>query len=118
MKWRPGPQVPAQAVRWPVSSASAPAAKAPASIDLAAIDGVGDPVQRVSDDAVTVLQAGCLQCFDQYVGYSFAHSGTSRISCHVRKLTSRHGDLQEGELDGAQPRDAKKNSPRAPPKSF
>jgi hypothetical protein len=77
-------------------------------IDLAAIDGVGDPVQRVSDDAVTVLHAGCLQCFDQYIGYSFAHSGTSHVSCHVYKLTSRHGDLQEGELDGAQPRDAKK----------
>ena len=34
-------------------------------IDLAAIDCVGDPVQRVTDDAVTRLDAGSFQGFDQ-----------------------------------------------------
>ena len=46
-------------------------------IDLAAIDGVGDPVQRVADDAVARLHAGCLQRLDQYIGYSFAHVAPS-----------------------------------------
>jgi hypothetical protein len=67
MKWRlPGPQVPAQAVRRPVRSASAPAANAPAS--------------RVADDAVARLHAGCLQRFDQKISYSFTHSGTSGVA--------------------------------------
>ena len=34
-------------------------------IDLAAVDGVGDPVHRVANDAVARLHAGCLQRFDQ-----------------------------------------------------
>ena len=43
-------------------------------IDLAAIDGVGDLVQRVADDPVAPLHAGSLQRFDQItIGYSFAH---------------------------------------------
>jgi len=72
--------------------------------DFAAVDGVRDLVQRVANDSVAPLHAGGLQRFDQYVGDSFAHSGTSRVSCHVCRLTSRHGDRQQGELDGAQPR--------------
>ena len=38
--------------------------------DLAAVDGVRDPVQRVADDAVAPLHAGCLQRLDQYIGHS------------------------------------------------
>jgi hypothetical protein len=33
-------------------------------VDLAEIDGVRDPVQRVADDAVAPFHAGCLKCFD------------------------------------------------------
>jgi hypothetical protein len=81
MKWRlPGPQLPAQAVSRPVSSASAPAAKAARllvphvdPIDLALIDGVGDAVQRVADDSITRLHARCLQRFDQEISHSFTH---------------------------------------------
>jgi hypothetical protein len=46
-------------------------------IDLAAIDGVGDPVQRVADDPVAVLNPGGLQRLDQYIRYSFAHLSNS-----------------------------------------
>jgi hypothetical protein len=49
-------------------------------IDLAAVDGVSDPVQRVADDAVARLHAGCLQRFDQKISYSFAHSGTPSVA--------------------------------------
>ncbi len=73
MKWRlPGPQLPAQAVRWPVNCASAPGREGAGllvphmdPIDLAAIDGVGDPVQRVADDPVAPPHAGRLQRLDQ-----------------------------------------------------
>ena len=34
-------------------------------IDLAAIDGVSDPVQGISDNSVACLHAGCLQRFHQ-----------------------------------------------------
>jgi hypothetical protein len=34
-------------------------------VDLAAIDSVGDAVQRVTDDSVARLHAGGLQRFDQ-----------------------------------------------------
>ena len=49
-------------------------------IDLAAIDGVGDLVQRVADDPVARLHAGCLQRFDYYIGYSFTHGRTSCVA--------------------------------------
>ena len=39
-------------------------------LDLAVMDGVGDPVQRVADDPVAPLYAGCLQRFDYYIGHS------------------------------------------------
>jgi hypothetical protein len=39
-------------------------------LDLALLDGVSDAVKRVADDPVASLYAGCLQCFDQYVGHS------------------------------------------------
>jgi hypothetical protein len=42
-------------------------------LDPALTDGVGDTVKRVADDPVAPLYAGCLQCFDQYVGDSLAH---------------------------------------------
>ncbi len=42
-------------------------------IDLAEINGVGEPVQRVADDAIAVLHAGRLQRLDHDVGYSFGH---------------------------------------------
>jgi hypothetical protein len=45
------------------------------------------------------------------------HCPRSRVSGPVCKLTSHHGDLQEGELEGAQPREAKKSLPHAPPRS-
>ena len=48
-------------------------------LDLALTDGVGDAVKRVADDPVAPLYAGCLQCFDQYVGHSLTHRGTSRV---------------------------------------
>ena len=41
-------------------------------LDLALADGVGDAVKRVADDAVAPLYAGCLQCFDQYVGTAYS----------------------------------------------
>ncbi len=50
-------------------------------IDLAAVDGVGNPVHRVADDPVARLHAGCLQRFDQQIGHSFTHSGASRVAC-------------------------------------
>jgi hypothetical protein len=34
-------------------------------IDLAAVDGVSDPIHRVADDSVAGLHAGRLQRFDQ-----------------------------------------------------
>ena len=85
MKWRlPGPQVPAQAVRRPVSSASARCREGAGllvphvdPIDLAAVDGVGDPVQRVADDPIARLYAGGLQRLDYDIGDSFPHCGTS-----------------------------------------
>src|ERR1700729_2038446 len=48
-------------------------------LDLALMDGVGDAVERVADDPVTPLYAGCLQCFDQYIGHPFTHCATSRV---------------------------------------
>jgi hypothetical protein len=42
-------------------------------LDLALMDGVGDAVKRIADDPVAPLYAGCLQCFDQYIGHSFTH---------------------------------------------
>ena len=42
-------------------------------IDLAEINSVGDPVQRVADDTIAVLHAGRLERLDQYVRYSFGH---------------------------------------------
>ena len=48
-------------------------------LDLALMDGVGDAVQRVADDPVAPLYAGCLQCFDQNVGHPFTHILTSRV---------------------------------------
>jgi hypothetical protein len=98
MKWRlPGPQDPAQAVRRPESSASAPAAKTHVHpIDLAAIDGVGDPVQRVADDPVAIPHAGCLQRVDHQISHSMTHSRNSRIAwpCPYRWIcvesTARH----------------------------
>ena len=63
-------------------------------IDLAAVDGVGDTVQRVADDSITRLHAGRLRRFDQKISYSFAHSGTSCVAWHVRELTSRDADLR------------------------
>jgi hypothetical protein len=41
--------------------------------DLALTDGVGDAVERVADDPIAPLYAGCLQCFDQYICNSLAH---------------------------------------------
>ena len=59
-------------------------------IDLAAVDGVSDPVQRVADDPVAPLHAGSLQRFDQYIGHSFAHCGTSRVDyCLAMYVTCR-----------------------------
>jgi hypothetical protein len=62
MKWRlPGPQVPAQAVRRPVISARLmPRTRGLLvphvdPIDLAPVDGVGDPVQCVTDDPQHVV---------------------------------------------------------------
>ena len=46
-------------------------------IDLAAIDRVGDLVQRVADDAIAVPHTGCLQGFDYQIGYSLTHGTTS-----------------------------------------
>src|ERR1700733_13581066 len=48
-------------------------------LDLALTDGVGDAVKRVADDPVAPLYAGCLQCFDQYVGHSLTPSLTPRV---------------------------------------
>jgi hypothetical protein len=50
-------------------------------IDLAAIDGVSDPVQRLADDAVAAPHAGCLQRFDNQISHSLAHCGTTRFAC-------------------------------------
>jgi hypothetical protein len=44
------------------------------------VDGVGDAVKRVADDAVTPLYTGCLQCFDDYVSYPLTHVGISRAA--------------------------------------
>ena len=49
-------------------------------VDLAAVDGVRDPVQRVADDAVAPLYASCLQRLDQQIPYSFTHSGASPVA--------------------------------------
>ena len=85
MKWRlPGPQLPAQAVRRPVSSASAEAAKAPASscrmwtqsISLRSM-AWAIRFKRVADDPVARPDAGSLQRFDQQIGHSFTHDWTS-----------------------------------------
>src|SRR5580698_6284338 len=43
-------------------------------LDVALMDGVGDAVERVADDAVAPLYADGLQRLDQYIGYPFAHS--------------------------------------------
>jgi hypothetical protein len=39
-------------------------------IDIAALDGVRAPVQRVADDSVAGLYAGRVQPFDQHIGHS------------------------------------------------
>ena len=48
-------------------------------IDLAAIDRMGDLVQCVADNAVAVLHAGGLKCFDYQIGYSLSHNITSSL---------------------------------------
>ena len=48
-------------------------------LDLALMDGVGDAVERVADDSVASLYAGCLQCFDYYVGHPLTHVRISRV---------------------------------------
>src|SRR5207248_9321360 len=62
-------------------------------IDLAAVDGVSDPVHRVADDPVARLHAGCLQRIDQYIGYPFGHSGSHVSFGYTRELTRRYADL-------------------------
>src|SRR5277367_1349727 len=47
--------------------------------DLALMDGVGDAIERVADDSIASLYAGCLQCLDYYVSHSFTHCTTSRV---------------------------------------
>ncbi len=49
-------------------------------LDLALMDGVADAVERVADDPVAPLYAGCLQRLDQYVGHSFTHRGFSLVA--------------------------------------
>ena len=62
------------------SNADKNAANGNPSYDLATVDGVGYPVHRVADDPVACLHACCLQHFDQQIGHSFTHSGTSRVA--------------------------------------
>jgi hypothetical protein len=62
-------------------------------LDLAAIDGVGDPVQSIADDSVAPLHAGGLQCFDQEIGHSVADRRTSLLwPVRIRALLSRCAD--------------------------
>ena len=51
--------------------------------DLADADGARDLVQRVADDPVAPLHAGCLKRFDQYIGNSLSHRGISYVASVV-----------------------------------
>jgi hypothetical protein len=42
-------------------------------LDLNAINGVSNAVDRVADDPIAPLYASRLQCSDQYIRHSFAH---------------------------------------------
>src|SRR3954453_20888715 len=46
-------------------------------IDLAAVDNMGDPVQRVANNSVASSLAGGLQNLDQYISHAFTHSRNS-----------------------------------------
>src|ERR1700693_3839191 len=63
-------------------------------LDLALMDGAGDAVKGVADDPVAPLYAGCLQRFDQYVGYPFSHREPRVFIGYVSALTSRPADLR------------------------
>jgi hypothetical protein len=49
-------------------------------IDVALVNGVGDPVQCVANDSVAGLYTSGLQRFYQYIGYSLAHREPHSLS--------------------------------------
>ena len=85
----PGPQLPAHTASRPVSMASAPAAKAPASslrtwthsMPVRPADGVDDRVEAVADDAVDAVDADLAQDFDELVGNGHARHRFSSCAC-------------------------------------
>ena len=60
-------------------------------IDLAPVDGVGDSVQRVTDDPVARSYASGLEHLDYGIGHSFRHCGTS-----CRQFVASNPDLIPG----------------------
>jgi len=48
-------------------------------LDVAAVNGIGDVVEGVADNPVTVADPGGLECFDDHVGDFFAGHGVSSV---------------------------------------
>ena len=48
-------------------------------VDVAAMDGIGDVIEGVADDPVTVAHTGRLQGFNDNFGNALAHDRTSTV---------------------------------------
>jgi hypothetical protein len=55
-------------------------------LDCAAVDGVSDLVQRVAHDPVAPLYARRSQRFNQNIGHSLGHCGTSSVVINKDRL--------------------------------
>jgi len=46
-------------------------------LDIAVVDGIGDVVEGIADDAVAMTDTGSLESFNHDLGNALAHGGTA-----------------------------------------